>query len=111
MRNWAMRFEAKHHYFKRLVGTINNFKNIELSLTRRHQALQAYLLQSSSGNFLKMNLEHGPTGKYCWINNTKTNPFSKSPPPPLYNSSNPILTERHLLTPTPPPPPPFSNII
>ena len=81
MRNWAMRFEAKHHYFKRLVGTINNFKNIELSLTRRHQALQAYLLQSSSGNFLKMNLEHGPTGKYCWINNTKTNPFSKSPPP------------------------------
>ena len=64
MRNWAMRFEAKHHYFKRLVGTINNFKNIELSLARRHQALQAYLLQSSSGNFLKMSLEHGPTGKY-----------------------------------------------
>ena len=62
MQNWTMRFEAKHHYFKRLVGTINDFKNIELSLARRHQALQAYLLQSSFGT-----LEHGPTDKYYWI--------------------------------------------
>jgi hypothetical protein len=59
-----MRFEAKHNYFKRLVGTINNFKNIELSLTRRHQALQTYLLQNRSGDFFRTTLEHGPTGKY-----------------------------------------------
>lgn len=27
MGNWAMRFEAKHNYFKKLVERINNFKN------------------------------------------------------------------------------------
>ena len=60
MRNWAMRFEAKHNYFKKLAVRINNFKNIAYSLTRRHQALQAYLRQSSTGNFLRMSLEVGP---------------------------------------------------
>lgn len=55
-----MRFEAKHNYFKKLVRRINNFKNISYSLARRHQALQAYLLQSSAGNFLRMSLEVGP---------------------------------------------------
>ena len=60
VRNWAMRFEAKHNYFKKLVERINNFKNISYSLARRHQALQAYLLQSSAGNFLRMSLEVGP---------------------------------------------------
>ena len=55
-----MRFEAKHNYFKKLVDSINNFKNIAYSLARRHQALQAYLLQSSAGNFLRMSLEVGP---------------------------------------------------
>ena len=64
MRNWAMRFEAKHNYFKRLVDKINNFKNITYSLARRHQALQAYLLQSSAGNFLRMSLEVGPGTAY-----------------------------------------------
>ena len=61
-----MRFEAKHNYFKKLVDTINNFKNIAYSLARRHQALQAYLLQSSAGNFLRISLEVGPgTTRKC----------------------------------------------
>ena len=55
-----MRIEAKHNYFKKLSVRINNFKNIAYSLARRHQALQAYLLQSSAGNFLRMSLEIGP---------------------------------------------------
>ena len=55
-----MRFEAKHNYFKKLVERINNFKNISYSLARRHQALQAYLLQSSTGSFLPMTLDVGP---------------------------------------------------
>jgi len=63
VRNWAMRFEAKHNYFKKLSVRINNFKNIAYSLARRHQALQAYLLQSSAGNFLRMSLEVGPGRK------------------------------------------------
>ena len=60
VRTWAMRFEAKHHYFKNLVGKINNFKNIDLSLAKRHKALQAYLLQETFGNFSKSSLEQGP---------------------------------------------------
>ena len=60
VRNWAMRFEAKHNYFKKLVDKINNFKNITYSLAKRHQALQSYLLQASAGNFLRMSLEVGP---------------------------------------------------
>lgn len=59
-----MRFEAKHNYFKKLVERINNFKNISYSLARRHQALQAYLLQSSTGSFLRMTLDVGP-GQGC----------------------------------------------
>lgn len=55
-----MRFEAKHSYFKKLVEKIHNFKNITFSLAKRHQALQAYLLQASAGNFLRMSLEVGP---------------------------------------------------
>ena len=55
-----MRFEAKHNYFKKLVDNINNFKNIAFSFAKRHQALQAYLLQASAGNFLRMSLEVGP---------------------------------------------------
>jgi len=55
-----MRFEAKHNYFKKLVDNINNFKSIAFSLAKRHQALQAYLLQASAGNFLRMSLEVGP---------------------------------------------------
>jgi hypothetical protein len=60
VRNWAMRFEAKHSYFKNVAGIVNNFKNIDLSLARRHQALQAYLLQGKLGSLTKPLLEHGP---------------------------------------------------
>ena len=55
-----MRFEAKHNYFKKLIDCVNNFKNIAFSLAKRHQALQAYLLQPSAGNYLRMSLEVGP---------------------------------------------------
>ena len=60
VRSWAMRFEAKHNYFKKVVEKINNFKNIDFSLAKRHQALQAYLLQTSCGRLFKMAVECGP---------------------------------------------------
>lgn len=59
MQNWSMRFEAKHNYFKKLVDKVNNFKNIDYSLARRHQALQAYLLHSG-GRFYNISMEKGP---------------------------------------------------
>ncbi|XP_064482426.1 uncharacterized protein LOC135395121 [Ornithodoros turicata] len=50
---WAMRFEAKHQYFKDTARKTRNFKNITLSLTTRHQCLQMYMFsQSSSENKL-----------------------------------------------------------
>lgn len=55
-----MRFEAKHSYFKKLVEKIHKFKNITVSLAKRHQALQVYLLQACAGNFLRMSLEVAP---------------------------------------------------
>jgi hypothetical protein len=55
-----MKFEAKHNYFKKLVDNINNLENIDYSLARRHQALQAYLLQKAGGGFYKATLEQGP---------------------------------------------------
>ena len=60
MRTWTMRFEAKHGYFKNLVDKLNNFKNIEYSLAKRHQALQAYLLQTSAGYLFNKDVKHGP---------------------------------------------------
>ena len=41
LRMMVMRFEAKHNFFKRLAHTICNFKNITLSVSKRHQMAQA----------------------------------------------------------------------
>lgn len=43
--SWCMRMEAKNSYFKR-VAQQGNFKNIALSVARRHQKLMCALLQS-----------------------------------------------------------------
>ncbi|KAH9378042.1 hypothetical protein HPB48_009842 [Haemaphysalis longicornis] len=43
-RFWGMRFEAKHSYFKSIASKVNNFRNICLTLSTRHQLLQAYEL-------------------------------------------------------------------
>ncbi|XP_068704496.1 uncharacterized protein [Montipora foliosa] len=40
IRSWCMRFEAKHLYFKNMARTIKNFKNLPLSLAKRHQSLE-----------------------------------------------------------------------
>jgi hypothetical protein len=59
VQSWSMRFEAKHNYF-------NNFKNIDYSLPRRHQALQTYLLQKAGGGFYKAMLEQGPGVQFTY---------------------------------------------
>ncbi|XP_077520203.1 uncharacterized protein LOC144130045 isoform X2 [Amblyomma americanum] len=40
---WAMRFEAKHQYFKDIARKIRNWKNLSHSLAVRHQFLQSFL--------------------------------------------------------------------
>ena len=39
---WCMRFEAKHQYFKRIAGGLNNYKNICRTLAERHQMKQCW---------------------------------------------------------------------
>lgn len=41
---WTIRFEAKHSFFKKVVRDVNNFKNIVLTLSLRHQLMLAYYL-------------------------------------------------------------------
>ena len=53
---WAMRFEAKHQYFKQLKKLMN-FKNICLSLSRHHQKVAA--MNRSRNSIFKEN-ENGP---------------------------------------------------
>ena len=42
VRHWCMRFEAKHSYFKKLSQKIGNYKNISLTLAKRHQLMTCY---------------------------------------------------------------------
>ncbi|CAF3158724.1 unnamed protein product [Rotaria socialis] len=53
IRHWCMRFELKHRYFKQLATKSNNFKNIIISLSKRHQLHQCFLL--SSWNYFQAN--------------------------------------------------------
>ena len=47
IRYWAMRFEAKHSYFKDMAQRSKCFKNIAKSLAHRHQNLVSYHLSKS----------------------------------------------------------------
>ncbi|KAJ8050604.1 hypothetical protein HOLleu_03868 [Holothuria leucospilota] len=44
---WTLRFESKHSYFKRTLRYSGNFKNVGLTLSEKHQLLQAYVTSSN----------------------------------------------------------------
>ena len=52
---WTFRFEAKHSFFKKVVRDVNNFKNILLTLSLRHELMLAYYLDTP--NLFKPNVE------------------------------------------------------
>ena len=57
-----MRYEAKHHYFKRLAVTTGNFINLPYTLSKRHQERVSYQLQASNGSlssFIEKGIEIG----------------------------------------------------
>ena len=63
IRSWCMRYEAKHHYFKKLSAVIGNFTNIPYTLSMRHQQWICYQLQSTGSNestFLDRGVDIGP---------------------------------------------------
>ena len=39
LRTWCMRCEAKHAYFKDIIRWLKNFKNLPLTLAKRHQEM------------------------------------------------------------------------
>lgn len=44
---WTMRFEAKHSFFKQIVRHTKNFRNITLSLAKKHQLMVSYHMLTS----------------------------------------------------------------
>ena len=44
VRNWCMRFEGKHRYFKKTAQTLGSFKNIAKTVAIRHQRYMCYKL-------------------------------------------------------------------
>jgi len=58
-----MRMEAKNSYFKRIAQQ-GNFKNISLSVAKRHQKLMCALLQSD--DFFENALDKS-NGKYIYV--------------------------------------------
>ncbi|KAL7294836.1 hypothetical protein TKK_0011764 [Trichogramma kaykai] len=43
MQVWAMRFESKYRYFKRVMRHILNFKNVTKSLSEKHELFQSLI--------------------------------------------------------------------
>lgn len=41
---WTMRFEAKHRFFKRIVRPTGSFRNILMTMARKHQSMLAYYI-------------------------------------------------------------------
>ncbi|KAL6467083.1 hypothetical protein MHYP_G00248870 [Metynnis hypsauchen] len=48
---WTMRFEGKHSFFKKIVRQTSCFRNILMTMARKHQSMIAYNLHDS--NILK----------------------------------------------------------
>ncbi|XP_043473418.1 uncharacterized protein LOC122505700 [Leptopilina heterotoma] len=54
---WTLRFEAKHQFFKKIVQAMRNWKNVPITLSRKHQLWQA-LQWIASTNVEE--ISHGP---------------------------------------------------
>lgn len=60
VRQWTMRFEARHKYFKQLASKLGNFINITYTLASRHQQLQCYQ-HINSTSIQGEDIEFGPS--------------------------------------------------
>ena len=52
VRQWCMRYEAKHKYFKKIAQTLGNFINVPKTVATRHQRFMCYKMTCST-NFLQ----------------------------------------------------------
>lgn len=86
VRQWAMRFEARHKFFKQLASRLGNFINITHTLAVRHQQMQCYE-RSVTTALPGEEVEIGPSDKiFC-------NSINK-----LYINSQPIAQVRNCMT-------------
>ena len=53
IRLWTLRFESKHSYFKNCLRSAKHFKNVTLTMSHKHQLLQAMY---SAGSLFRMSL-------------------------------------------------------
>ena len=58
VRNWCMRYEAKHKYFKKTAQNLGNFTNIGKTVATRHQRYMCYKMTCST-NFLGADIAYG----------------------------------------------------
>ena len=64
--SWCMRMEAKHSYFKR-IAMIGNFKNVPLSVAKRHQRLMYSYINSK--HFFNVEITTGPGNNFVKFTN------------------------------------------
>jgi len=55
IQSWCMRYEAKHHYFKRWATIMRNYKNIPKTLALHYQRYICYQLAGNSNNAFLVN--------------------------------------------------------
>ncbi|XP_027132715.1 uncharacterized protein LOC113745374, partial [Larimichthys crocea] len=55
---WTMRFEAKHSFFKQIVRHTKNFRNITLSLAKKHQLMVSYHMLTSDAEKSPLETRH-----------------------------------------------------
>ena len=60
----CMRMEAKNSYFKR-IAQLGNFRNIPLSVARRHQKLMCAFINSS--DFVERSISSA-CSEFVWLN-------------------------------------------
>ena len=66
---WCMRFEGKHQYFKRVAQQLCNFRNVALSLARRHQMRLCWELTSE--DFLQTEVDGEGTASLQFLSLTR----------------------------------------
>ena len=70
IRSWCMRYEAKHHNFKRMAVLIDNFIKLPFSLAKKNQEGLCDRFQSNEGSsFIETLIEVGPGRVYLMLFN------------------------------------------
>jgi len=62
LKNWSLRFESKHTFFKSIMRVLRCYKNVTLSVSEKHQLFQVLLRMAGS---CKLDFEVSEQLKFC----------------------------------------------